>query len=283
MNLSDLFIVVALGSALYGVIVAVAGRRQFLAKAVNPQRGSWLVASASLLWVGAGLMRWEVQSWDPRDWSEALSQLVTHTPTPPRVKVASVAFLLSLVFLGLVLWCWASLPNDPTTYRRPEDRKAAFRYYVTRLRGGLDYALLACGDGEVLEEVVNVKQVQRRCLHLPRIAPANGEKARARALDDQVASWRAVAASIHAGMAGLDAVIRPGHHGRNHRIVFDADVGGLFFQYFRLPAPGDPADSGLYLFAATLNQAEMNSHTALAHYHLLVEALQHIDRSVRAG
>src|SRR5262245_33622634 len=102
MNLSDLFVVVALGSALYGVIVAVAGRRQFLAKAVNPHRLSWLVAAVSLLWVGVGLMRWEAQSWDPEAWSRMLAQLVTDTPTPPQVKAASVAVLLSLVFLGLV-------------------------------------------------------------------------------------------------------------------------------------------------------------------------------------
>jgi hypothetical protein len=283
MNLSDLFIVVALGSALYAVIVAVAGRRHFLQSAVNPHRLSWLVAAASLLWVGVGLMRWEAQSWNPEAWGRMLGQLVTDTPTPPRVKAASVAVLLGVVFLVLVGWCWASLPRDPSTFRHPEDRRAAFRYYVTGLRGGLDYALLACGDGEVLEEVVNAKQVQRRCGHLPKIVPAGGDRPRHRTVDDQVGSWRDGAAGLHAGMSQLDALIERAGHGRNRRIIFDLEYGGLFFMYLRQVDPREKVDTGLYLFGATLNQTEINTQVAETHFNLLVEALRHIDRNVRVG
>jgi hypothetical protein len=41
--------------------------------------------------------------------------------------------------------------------------------------------------------------------------------------------------------------------------------------------------AGSYLFGATLNQKEMNTQVAEAHFNLLVEALRHIDRNVRVG
>ncbi len=145
MNLPDLVTVVALGSAVYAAVAAVAGRRRFLEKAVNPHRLAWLIAAFSVGWVGLGLLRLESGTWSVPAWGRALSHLVTDEPTPPRVQVASLAALLCVVFLALVTWCWAYLPRDPSTFRRPEDRKAAFRYYVTHLRGGLDYALPAVG------------------------------------------------------------------------------------------------------------------------------------------
>jgi hypothetical protein len=283
MNFTDLFVVIALATALHGLVVAVTGRRQFLAKAVNPHRGAWVVAAASVLWVGVSLLRWEAQSWDPPTWGRLLAQLVTDTPTPPRVKVASMAVLLSGVFFGLVIWCRLTLPRDPSTFRRPEDRRAAFRYYVTTLRGGLDYALLAYGDGDRLEEAVDARQVQARCPHLPKVQFAEGEPPRARTADDQVQAWREQAQRIHERMGELDGLIEPAHHGRNRRLVFDAEFGGMFFKYLRLSDPRSKVDTGLYLFGATLNQVEMNSRRADSHFHLLLEALEHIDRSIRVA
>jgi hypothetical protein len=281
MNLSDLAVVVALGSALYAVIIAVAGRRDFLKDAVNPHRISWLIAAVSLLWVGAGLLRWEAGSWSPQAWGPLLAQLVQDTPTPPKVKAASVALLLSLVFLSLVAYCWATMPRDPRTFRRPEDRQAAFRTYVTRMKGGLDYAVLACGDGEVLEEAFNARQVTRRCPYLPKVAPP-GAGPRTRTLEDQLASWREGAGGIHAGMSQLDAVVERASHGRNVRLIFDTEYGGLFFVYLRTPDPRG-GDGGVYLFGATLDQKEVNTQAAENHFNLLAEAMRSIDRNVRAG
>jgi hypothetical protein len=282
MNFTDLFVVVAWVMALYGLIVALARKRYFLAKAVNPHRGAWLVAAASVFWVGVSLLRWEAQSWDPSAWATVLRQLVTDTPAPPRVKVASMAVFLGLLFFALAAWCWLALPRDPSTFRRPRDRRAAFRYYVARLRGGLDYALLACGDGERLEEAAATRQMQALCPHLLKVE-ADGEPPRCRTADDQVRFWREAAGQIHLRMAELDALIECAHHGRNRRIVFDAEYGGFFFKYLRLPDPRSKLDTGLYLFGATLNQVEMDSRRADHHFHLLLEALQSIDRSVRVG
>ena len=282
MNFTDLFIVLVLASALYGLVVAIAGRGNFLARAVNPNRGTWLIAAASAIWVGIGLLRWEAGSWDLDRWAELMRQLVTESPTPARVKVASIALLLGAVFLLLVVWCNFNMPRDPSTFRRPEHRRAAFRYYVSKLQGGIDYALLALGDGERLEEAVYEKKVLLRCTHLPKIKDHEGEP-RPRTVADQIQFWRDTARTIHARMSDLDALIEPAQHGRNRRLIFDTEYGGFFFQYVRLPDPRSKPDNALYLFAATLNQSEMDNRRADEHFRLLREALEHVDRSIRMG
>lgn len=282
MNFSDLLVVVALGSGLYAVVVALTGQRQFLLKAVNPHRLTWLLAAVSVLWVGLSLMRWEAGSWDLRTWGGLFAQLISDAPTPPRVKVASVAIFFGASLAGLVLWCTVVHPRDPTAFRRPEHRAAAFRYYVVRLGGGLDYAMLALGDGQRLEEGFNRTQVARWCSHLPKVAP-EGQPPRVRTPEDQLEVWRQLAARLHERMKELDALIEPARQGYHRGLIFDAEYGGMFFRYLRSPDPRDPVSSGLYLFAATLNQEEMNSGRAERHFQLLLEAVKHIDRSVRVA
>lgn len=281
MNLSDLFVVLAIGSGLYAIVVALAGRRHFLLRGVNPYRGTWLVAAVSVLWVGLSLMRWEAGTWELPAWGHLFSQLVTDTPTPPRVKAASVALLFGLLLITLVVWCVATLPRDPSTFADPEDRKKAFRYYVSQLRGGLDFAVLEMGDGERLEEEANLRQIASFCHHLPKVKLAD-EVPRLRTPIDQVEFWRQAAQQIHARMNDLDALIEVAHHGHNHNLVFDTEYGGLFFRYVRLPDPREKVDTGLYLFGATLNQAEMTNGRAQQQFQLLLDALHHIDRAIRA-
>lgn len=282
MNLTDLFVVVAMATALYGLIVALARQRFFLAKAVNPYRKAWLVAAGSAIWLGVSLIRLEAQSWNVAAWGRVLGHLVTDTPTPPQIKVATAAILLGLLFLALVAWCWWTLPRDPSTFRRPAHRRDAFRYYVTRLPGGLDYAVLSGGDGERLEEEVNGRQMRALCDHLPKVQ-VNGEPSRGRTPDDQVQFWREVADQIHRRMPELDDIIERARHGRNRRLVFDAEFGGFYFKYLRHPDPHSRLDTGLYLFGATLHQVEIDSRRADNHFHLLLEALKSIDRSIRVS
>lgn len=281
MNFSDLFVVVALASALYGLIVALTRQRHFLVKAVNPHRGTWLIASAALLWVGVSLLRWEAQTWDLNVLLGQLRLLVTEEPTPARVKVASLAIFLGVTFLTLIVWCVFFLPRDPTTFRRPEDRKRAFRYYVVQLKGGLDYALLGHGDGEVIEEIANPKQIQSRAVHLPKVAVDTTP--RIRTVDDQIAFWRDMALTLHRRMSELDALVTPAHQGHNRRIVFDAEYGGFFFKYLRLPDPKNQVDTSQFLFGATLNQIELDNQNAENHFRLLMDAIVFIEKGIRVG
>ena len=97
MNYSDLFVVVALVAALYGLIVALARQKHFLTRAVNPHRGAWLLAGLTCLWFGLGLLRLESPSWSAHDIAAVLASLVTDAPLSTRGKVAAVAAILGLL------------------------------------------------------------------------------------------------------------------------------------------------------------------------------------------
>jgi hypothetical protein len=280
MNYSDLFVVVLLVAGLYGLIVALARQPQFLTKAVNPYRGPWLLAGLTCLWFGIGLLRLEAHSWEPQALGAVLASLVTDSPLSTRGKVAAVAVLLGVLFIILVIWCRLNFPKDPTVFRRPEQRGKALRYYVTKLRGGLEYAVLMRPGGERLEEAWEPRHL-RACLpHLPRV---NGGPERvARTADDQIAYWRRAAEHLHQSMATMDAAIGPAHQGTNRRLVFDCEYGGMFFAYLRPPVPGDPDAEPVYLFAATVSQEAMNLKLADAHFDLLLRALKGIDTNVRS-
>lgn len=280
MNFSDLFVVIALAAALYAMIVALTRQRHFLVNAVNPHRGTWFLAGCTVFWVGIGMLRWEANTWDLSSLLGQMAQLVTQEPTPVRVKVGSLAIFLGIIFLALVGWCQSFLPRDPSTFRRPEDRKAAFKYYVTQLRGGLDFALLGLGDGEILEEASNTKQILKRAIHLPKVT-ADGTAPHVRTVDDQIQFWRQMALNLHKRMVELDALIAPSHQGHNRRIVFDAEYGGFFFRYLRLPDPLSPVDTGQFLFGATLNQIELDNQTAELHFRYLIEAITFIEKGIR--
>lgn len=279
MDLSDLLIVVAIGSGMYAILVSLTSQRQFLLKAVNPNRVAWALAGISVFWVGLSLMRWEAQSWEARVWLKVLNQLITDAPTPPRVKIAALALAFGLLLFLLVIWCVVAFPKDPTSFRQPKDRAAALKHYV-RHNAGLDFALVALGDGEILAEKADVKKMGGRCAHLPKVA-LNGQAPRIRATEDQLESWRKLARRIHQEKKHLDDVLAVAHQGRNRRIVFDCDYGGIFFWYLRPPDLDNPVDQGIYLFAATLNQSEMSSGNAERMFQLLYEALANIEKSVR--
>ena len=280
MNYSDLFVVLALASGLYGLIVALARQRSFLTRAVNPYRWPWLFAGLTALWCGIGLLRLEARSWSPEAWSGTLGALVTDAPLSTQGKVASVALLLGLLFLVLVVWCRFNFPRDPITFARVRDRGKALRYYVSKLKGGLDYAVLMRPGGERLEEAWFEKHIQATLPQMPRIEGPESTRV-ARTVNDQLVYWRATAERLHDSMGALDTVIAPAHQGTNRRLLFDSEYGGLFFAYLRLPTAGPTDGEALFLFAATLSQSAMNTKEADLHFDLLMKALKQIDTSVR--
>lgn len=279
MNYSDLLVVVALASGLYGLMVALARQRHFLTRAVNPYRWPWLLAGFTCAWFGVGLLRLEAKSWSPGAMGEVLAALVTDKPLSTQGKVASVALLMGMLLMLLVVWCRFNFPRDPITFRSPRQRWSALRYYVTKLRGGLDYAVLMRPGGERVEEAWHEKHMVHTLPHLPQV-PGPGGVNIARTVDDQIAFWRATAIAIDRSMASLDQLLEPAHHGGNRRIIFDTEYGGLLFAYLRPPIPGKEKDA-LFLFAATLSQEAMNTKQADAHFDLLMKALRQIDTTLR--
>src|SRR5205085_321567 len=110
-----------------------------------------------------------------------------------------------------------------------------------------------------------------------------GEHPRIRNLDDQVQAWREMADLLHKRMGELDGLIERAYQGRNCRMFFDTEYGGFFFKYLRPRDPHSKIDPGIYLFAATLNQEEIDNRSAIHHFNLLSEALEQIDHSIRQG
>ncbi|MFQ3594316.1 MAG: hypothetical protein SNJ82_14150 [Gemmataceae bacterium] len=279
MNFTDLFTVIGLGSALYAVLVVFTRQQQFLVKAVNPYRLMWVITGFSVFWVGIGLMRLEVGNWNFNDWWPVFFQLISDEPAGPRVKIASLAIFFGILLIGLVVYCVMVYPRDPSTFRGPNCRRSAVRYYV-RLRGGLDFAQIRLGDGEIQEEESHPKQIALWCPHLPKVKMGD-EVPRIRTVEDQLELWRELARSIHSHMRELDELVSIAHQGHNRRLVFDCEYGAIFFHYLRMPDPAASVDTGIYLFGATLSQTEMNNGQAEQHFQLLYEALKNIDRSIR--
>jgi hypothetical protein len=283
MNFADLFVVLAVVSGLYGLIVALARQKNFLGQAVNPYRRSWLVAGATMIWVGIGLYRLEARSWDLAEWRPIFSALVTDKPMTVQAKMATVAIFGGLLFLLLLLWCVISLPRDPITFRRPEDRKKAFKYYISQLKIGLDYAVLMRNDGEILEEAWCTSEINRRLEFLPRLVMTEGGDKSIRTLNDQLIFWRETAAMIHRKMGLLDEVVALAKQGSNLRMVFDIEYGGMFFSYLSLPDARTVNPDKFYLFGATLCQDQMNTKTADQHFAMLMQSLRKIDDNIRGS
>ena len=281
MHYSDLLVVIALVTGLYGLIVALARQRSFLTKAVNPYRGAWLFAGSTCLWCGIGLLRIEAKSWSPPEIGDVLFALVTDKPLSTQGKAAAVAILLGMLLCILVVWCYFNFPRDPITFRSPKQRGKAMRYYISKLKGGLDYAVLMRPDGERIQEAWHEGHIREAMPHLSRIIAGNGDKAH-RTLHDQIEFWRAAAQNMPKSLEKLDESVAPAHQGGNRRIVFDTEYGGLFFAYLRWPEKDNDGEE-LFLVAATLSQSAMNTKQADYHFDLMMQALRQIDSNLRVS
>jgi hypothetical protein len=279
MNYSDLLVVIALVSGLYGLIVALARQRNFLTKAVNPYRGSWLFAGFTCLWCGVGLLRIEAKSWSPTEIGEVLQALVTDKPLSTQGKAAAVAILLGLLLCILVVWCYFNFPRDPITFRTPKQRAQAMQYYISKLQGGLDYAVLMRPDGERIDEAWHEGHIREAMPHLSRITDGDGTKVH-RTFDDQISFWRSAAENMPKSLERLDECVAGAHQGGNRRIIFDTEYGGLFFAYLRPPEKNSDGEE-LFLVAATLSQSAMNTKQADVHFDLMMRALRQIDSNLR--
>jgi len=279
MNLTDLVVVGVFVSGLYGLIVALSGRKHFLSTGVNPYRMAWVLSAISAISFGRGLLWWESHHQDTTT-LDLLKLLVSEGATPARVKVAAVSIVLGLVLLSLVLWCLIKLPRDPSTFRRPQDQQRAFDYYVLKLKGGLDYAILADQNGNARVMAADEKQIQKRLAYYPNLTGPDGTAIGERNAKQQIVFWHETAKMLHQQMEVLDKIVGPARQGRNRRILFDVQYGGFYFVYLRLPDPRDTHAGCLYLFGATLNQEEINHKASDHHFDMLLAALRNIYRNI---
>ncbi len=271
-NMPELMTIFVYVGALYGLLSAIL-RKPILSALINPHKGLCLSAAFSTILFGYGLLRWEVKSSDPKAALAELATLVKAERTPPNVMMAAFSLIIGFVVVGMVTYCQFFYHRDPRTFRTPKDRAKAMRHY-TRLRGGMDYAVLYRISKQDPNQIEILAESEATASIAERIQEVtHGTVA------EQIAAWRATALRIHQSMPMLNQVVELGRQGGNVRILFDVSYGGYIFRYLRRECDDGPDIQ--ILFGATLNQAEIDSHRFLEQYELLMAALRHIERQIR--
>jgi hypothetical protein len=112
-------------------------------------------------------------------------------------------------------------------------------------RGGLDYAAYALTQGrKVLEDRLLWSHNRQLASLLRRFGFGD------RTEEQQIALWKGLLQVIHEALCQLDEAFVKTGQGENVRVVFDVDMGGLFYTR---------TGSHAILFGATLDQAEVNN------------------------
>jgi hypothetical protein len=263
------------------------GSRQPLVEWINPGR-RFLPLLAGVLFAGAYSLLARAVFKYRNSHSELLAQLVNEEKAQAEVVGAMSFVVFAVTMLMLYLWCWWNLPRHPRTFStNPKnlvrEYRRAIRHYV-RWKGGLDYAFLfefCNGTGRVVAEGSRDKDILRGLYRLPEVPDAAIDADPAAAVAEQKRLWQQEAARIFADLPRFDELLKPVRQGVNVTFCFDVNVGAVYLEVMQRPQ-GEPANA-LYLFAATLNEHEVEKMTAGKHFYALSEALHHIRRGVTKG
>ncbi len=296
----EAFAWVALVSYTFNVLVSFASGRPMV-EWINPGRHYLPGFAGTLLLAGYGLLtraKWKHQS----SYTDLLERLVSEEKAVPEVVVGLGLAIFAVAVLLLYVWCWWFLPRDPRTFSsNPRNLKKeygrALRHYV-RWKGGLDFAAVLELRGGVLvpvAEAADPKDIIRGLTRIPRGGPLPTGAKEAEAAAAQAATWLALANQLWAKWDDFHAVVEPAGQGHCVATCFDVAFGAMFLRVVEEPLngrrPGPGANSpaapppeaphgGVFLFAASLNQHEVNTLTAGTHYTLLYRALRHIREGI---
>lgn len=112
-------------------------------------------------------------------------------------------------------------------------------------RGGLDFVAFAHTDAENDLNVALERYFEAKLNASLKRFGVGGRNAA-----EQVEHWRELIPKVHEAMMKLDRSFLDAGQGKNVRVVFDVDMGGIY--YTRI------GDYG-FVFGASLDQAEVNS------------------------
>lgn len=290
----EAFAWVALVSYAFNVLVSFASGRP-MAEWINPGRGYLVGLSLALLTAGYGLVtraKWKQQT----SYGDILHRLLSEERAVPEVVVGIGLIIFALAVLLLYAWCRWYLPRDPRSFSsNPTDLlkeyTRALRHYV-RWPGGLDYGAVLEVRGGVLVPIAqssSPKDIVRGLARIPRGGTAKPTAPHAELAEAQTLAWIAVANQLLRKWGEFNASLLGAGQGKCIAAGFDLTFGAVFLRVIEEPladgrqAPpqeGAPAqqqfEGGLFLFAASLNQHEVNTLNAGAHYTLLARAIRHI-------
>jgi hypothetical protein len=256
---------------------------------INPGRKYLPFLAAALIGGMYGLLRFAVAKYQ-KGYAELLQKLITEEKAPPEVMGALTFVTIGAAVLMLAAWCWWFLPRAPQTFSpNPRDLVAeyrrALRHYV-RWAGGLDFAILCevrGGKLQVIAEGASDKAILRGLNRLPGVHTAV-EGQHAPDIEAQKRIYREFAAELFDRWGQLNEVVAPARHGTNVAINFDLRYGALYAEMIEEgTAPGGTHPVGIFLFAAALNQHEVNTLSAARHFWMLSQAIRHIRTGVAKG
>lgn len=225
------------------------------------------------------------------EFGELLRKLVSEEKAPPEV-VGAVSFVIfAAAIMLLASWCWMRLPRGPGTFSpNPKDLVAEYRracrHYV-RWHGGLDFAMLCeVRDGQLQEIAAGAddKNILRGLHRLPGLHATAADAHGPADVTEQKAIWRTFALNLFNDWPKLNEFVYPTRHGKNVAVSFDLRYGALFVEMIEEePAPPGGSAVGIFLFAAALNQYEVNTLSAAKHFSMLSQAVRHIRTGVAKG
>lgn len=275
---------------LFNTLVSFGSGRP-LVEWVNPGRRYLPLLALTLIGAAYGSLRFARIRNPGLTQVELLQRLVTEEKAPAEVVGGMSLLVFALTVLMLYGWCWWNLPRAPQGFNpNPRDLIVEYgrclRHYI-QWSGGLDYAILCeirNGTLQVIATGVDNKNVLRGLNRLPGLhTDLNGKHSR-EDVEEQKRIWTETALAVFNRWGTLNDLIYPARHGKNVALTFDLRYGALFAEMVEEePAPPGGDAIGIFLFAAALNQHEVNTLTAMKHFAALSQAIRHIRTGVMKG
>lgn len=279
----------AIAYLLFNYLVSFGSGRP-LVEWINPGRRYLPLLAATLIGGAYTSLHFAAAKYDTPH-LELLGKLVSEEKAPPEVMAAFTFAVIGAAVFVLAVWCWWFLPRAPQTFSpNPRDLVAeyrrALRHYV-RWAGGLDFGVLCevrSGKLQVIAEGVSDRALLRGLNRLPGVhAPMDGRRAPPD-VEAQKQIYREFAAELFGKWGQLNEVVAPARHGTNVAISFDLRYGAVYAEMIEEgTAPGGVHPVGIFLFAAALNQHEINTLAAARHFWMLSQAVRHIRTGVAKG
>lgn len=98
---------------------------------------------------------------------------------------------------------------------------------------------------------------------------------------EQKDRWRLESRKLFDHLPTLDELVLPVRQGKTVGVCLDVRYGAVFVEI--LDRPDETGSVWLYLFAASLNQHEVSTQTAVRHFSGLTHAVRHIRGGLTKG
>jgi hypothetical protein len=258
---------------------------------INPGRQYLPILALTLIGGAYGSLRIAALRNPGTSQLDLIRKLVSEEKAPAEVVGGMSLLVFAAAILLLTAYCQWKLPRAPQTFNpNPTDLIAEYRralkHYV-RWAGGLDYAILCeirNGAIQVIAEGTDDKGIKHGLNRLPGLHTDLTNKAGDTDVAEQKRIWNDMALTMFNKWCSLNEMVYPLRCGKNVGIMFDLRYGAIYVEMLEEePAPPGGDAVGIFLFAAALNQHEINTMMSTKHFASLSLAIRHIRTGVMKG